>query len=136
MLCRQVPAVRCVILRGASVRANYNAKFCSFPRLFGPPTLSGAAVAQEGDANAGAVVFKKCAACHVVDKDQNKVGPSLQGVLGRTAGTHPNFKYSSAMVTAGKAGLVWDEAALREYLRNPRAKVKGTKMAFPGLKRQ
>lgn len=94
----------------------------------------GAAVAQEGDASAGAVVFKKCAACHVVDKDQNKVGPSLQGVLGRTAGTHPNFKYSSAMIDAGKAGLVWDEAALREYLRSPRAKVKGTKMAFPGLK--
>ena len=93
-----------------------------------------AVVAQEGDANAGALVFKKCAACHVVDKDQNKVGPSLKGVLGRTAGTHPKFKYSSAMIDAGKGGLVWDEATLREYLRSPKAKVKGTKMVFPGLK--
>ena len=91
--------------------------------------------AQEGDAEAGATVFKKCSACHVVDKDQNKVGPSLLGVIGRTAGTHADFKYSNAMVDAGKNGLVWDEATLHEYLRDPKAKVKGTKMVFPGLKK-
>ncbi len=56
-----------------------------------------AGLAQEGDAEAGATVFKKCATCHVIDKDQNKVGPSLQGVIGRTAGTHADFKYSQAM---------------------------------------
>ena len=71
----------------------------------------------------------------VIDKDQNKVGPSLQGVIGRTAGTHADFKYSQAMIDAGKGGLVWDDAKLAEYLRNPRAKVKGTKMVFPGLKK-
>ncbi|WP_246748631.1 c-type cytochrome [Rhizobium setariae] len=92
------------------------------------------AVAQEGDAEAGAVVFKKCAVCHVVDTDKNKVGPSLNHVFGRTAGTHPDFSYSTAMKEAGAGGLVWDEATLRDYLHNPRAKVKGTKMAFPGLK--
>ncbi|MBB4189145.1 c-type cytochrome [Sinorhizobium terangae] len=92
------------------------------------------ALAQEGDAEAGATVFKKCQTCHVVDKDTNKVGPSLNHVLGRTAGTHPNFRYSPAMVEAGKGGLKWDEATLREYLHDPKAKVKGTKMAFPGLK--
>lgn len=92
-------------------------------------------LAQEGDANAGATVFKKCATCHVVDKDQSKVGPSLQGVIGRAAGTHPDFNYSPAMTEAGKGGLVWDEATLREYLQNPKAKVKGTKMAFAGLKK-
>lgn len=91
--------------------------------------------AQEGDAEAGATVFKKCSACHVVDKDQNRVGPSLLGVIGRTAGTHADFKYSKAMLDAGKGGLVWDEAALHEYLRDPKAKVKGTKMVFPGLKK-
>ncbi|APG85499.1 c-type cytochrome [Sinorhizobium americanum] len=91
--------------------------------------------AQEGDAEAGATVFKKCSACHVVDKDQNRVGPSLMGVIGRTAGTHADFKYSNAMVDAGKNGLVWDEATLHEYLRDPKAKVKGTKMVFPGLKK-
>ncbi|WEX76749.1 cytochrome c family protein [Sinorhizobium numidicum] len=95
-----------------------------------------AALAQEGDAEAGAVVFKKCATCHVVEEDTNKVGPSLKGVLGRTAGTHPDFRYSPAMVKAGEEGLVWDEAALRDYLQNPRAKVKGTKMVFPGLKKE
>jgi len=90
--------------------------------------------AQEGDANAGATVFNKCKVCHVAETDQNKVGPSLNGVIGRVAGTHAGFAYSKAMVEAGKAGLQWDEATLRDYLHNPKAKVKGTKMAFPGLK--
>ncbi|WP_018236368.1 cytochrome c family protein [Ensifer sp. BR816] len=104
----------------------------SFSALFLCPAAS---QAQEGDAEAGATVFKKCATCHVIDKDQNKVGPSLMGVLGRTAGTHADFKYSKAMIEAGKEGLVWDEAALHEYLRDPKAKIKGTKMVFPGLKK-
>ena len=90
--------------------------------------------AQEGDANAGATVFNKCKVCHVADTDQNKVGPSLNGVIGRVAGTHAGFSYSKAMIEAGKAGLQWDEATLRDYLHNPRTKVKGTKMVFPGLK--
>ncbi|MGH9916624.1 MAG: c-type cytochrome [Pyrinomonadaceae bacterium] len=87
-----------------------------------------------GDATAGATVFKKCAACHVADTDKNKVGPSLNGLFGRTAGTHPSFNYSSAMKAAGTGGLVWDTASLRDYLHDPKAKVPGTKMAFPGLK--
>jgi cytochrome c len=94
-----------------------------------------AAQAQAQDAAAGEKVFNKCKACHVADEDKNKVGPSLKGVVGRTAGTHPNFKYSTAMVEAGKAGLVWDDAKLTEYLRDPKAMIKGGKMAFPGLKK-
>nr|WP_168724688.1 cytochrome c family protein [Rhizobium laguerreae] len=94
----------------------------------------GSAGAQEGDVTAGAAVFKKCATCHIADSDTNKVGPSLNGLFGRKAGTHPNFAYSSAMKAAGDGGLVWDEATLRDYLHNPKAKVKGTKMAFVGLK--
>jgi cytochrome c len=90
---------------------------------------------QAQDAAAGEKVFAKCKACHVIDKDQNKVGPSLMGVVGRTAGTHPNFKYSNGMIEAGKAGLVWDDAKLTEYLRDPRGMIKGGKMAFPGLKK-
>ncbi|MDF0697165.1 cytochrome c family protein [Rhizobium sp. MC63] len=90
--------------------------------------------AQEGDAAAGAVVFKKCATCHVVESDTNKVGPSLNKLFGRQAGTHPNFAYSPGMKAAGEGGLVWDETVLRDYLHNPKAKVKGTKMAFVGLK--
>ncbi|WP_442202958.1 c-type cytochrome [Rhizobium sp. RAF56] len=92
------------------------------------------AIAQEGDATAGATIFNKCKICHNADTDQNKVGPSLNGVIGRVAGTHPGFAYSKAMTDAGKAGLQWDEATLRDYLHDPKAKVKGTKMAFPGLK--
>lgn len=92
------------------------------------------ATAQEGDATAGAVVFKKCAICHIVDSDKNKVGPSLNGLFGRKAGTHPGFTYSAAMKEAGDGGLVWDETTLRDYLHDPKLKVKGTKMAFVGLK--
>lgn len=90
--------------------------------------------AQAQDAAAGEKVFTKCKACHVADQDQNRVGPSLKGVIGRTAGTHPNFQYSPAMIEAGKGGLVWSEATLTQYLKDPKAMVKGTKMAFAGLK--
>ena len=87
------------------------------------------------DAAAGETVFNKCKACHVADEDKNKIGPTLKGVIGRTAGTHAGFKYSPAMVEAGKGGLVWDDAKLTEYLKAPKAMVKGTKMAFAGLKK-
>ncbi|MER8387760.1 cytochrome c family protein [Mesorhizobium sp. M0166] len=90
---------------------------------------------QAQDAAAGEKVFAKCKICHVADKDQNKVGPSLNGVIGRTAGTHPGFSYSKAMTEAGKSGVKWDEATLTTYLHDPKAMVKGTKMAFSGLKK-
>lgn len=86
------------------------------------------------DAAAGEKVFTKCKVCHIADKDQNKVGPSLNGVIGRTAGTHPDFTYSAAMIAAGKSGVKWDEPTLTTYLHDPKAMVKGTKMTFPGLK--
>ncbi|TGQ22210.1 cytochrome c family protein [Mesorhizobium sp. M00.F.Ca.ET.217.01.1.1] len=86
------------------------------------------------DAAAGEKVFTKCKVCHIADQDQNKVGPSLQGVIGRTAGTHPGFTYSMAMNEAGKSGIKWDEPTLTKYLQDPRGMIKGTKMVFPGLK--
>jgi len=97
------------------------------------PLVAGQAAAQ--DAAAGEKVFAKCKACHVADEDKNKIGPSLMGVIGRTAGTYAGFKYSKAMVDAGAGGLVWDDANLTTYLHDPKAVVKGTKMAFPGLKK-
>jgi cytochrome c len=97
-------------------------------------SVAGARAQEAGDAKAGEIVFKKCSVCHVADTDKNKVGPSLFKVMGRTAGTHPGFSYSPAMKAAGAAGLVWDTASLRDYLHDPKAKVKGTKMAFAGLK--
>ncbi|AZV22325.1 MULTISPECIES: cytochrome c family protein [unclassified Mesorhizobium] len=89
---------------------------------------------QAQDAAAGEKVFAKCKACHIVEEDKNKIGPSLHGVIGRTAGTHPDFKYSDAMIAAGKSGLKWDESTLTTYLHDPKAMVKGSKMAFAGLK--
>lgn len=96
-------------------------------------TMGGQAFA-EGDAEAGAKVFKKCMACHnIVGK--NKIGPALNGVVGKPAGSVEGFKYSKAMAAAGEAGTVWDEATLSNYLANPRKAMKGNKMAFVGLRK-
>jgi cytochrome c len=84
-----------------------------------------------GGAVAGAAIFKKCLACHKVGPDAgNGVGPALNGIVGRPAGTTPDYRYSAAM---RGSGLVWDEATLTTYLRAPRKLVPGTKMAFAGL---
>ena len=85
----------------------------------------------DGDAAAGATVFAQCSACHAVGAGaQNNVGPVLNGVVGRPAGTYPSYRYSSAM---RKSGLTWDEATLAQYLKWPEKLVPGSKMAFPGL---
>lgn len=98
---------------------------------------SGAAHAQNalpaGDASAGASVFKRCMACHKVGPDAtNGVGPVLNGVAGRPAGVYPGYSYSAANKNSG---LIWDEATLASYLRAPSQVVPGTKMMFPGLKK-
>jgi cytochrome c len=98
-----------------------------------PFAYAPAASAQDGDPEAGARVFRKCAACHNVETSKKKVGPSLQGVIGRQPGTVEDFKYSKAMAAFGE-GRIWDEALLTEYLAKPRDMVKGTRMAFAGLK--
>nr|WP_116132638.1 c-type cytochrome [Tropicimonas sp. IMCC34043] len=85
---------------------------------------------------AGAKVFKKCQACHAVGEGaKNKVGPVLTGLVGRTAGTEEGFRYSPAMTDAGGGGLVWNETTISEYLADPKAYIKGNKMAFAGLKK-
>ena len=88
-----------------------------------------------GDAALGKKVFNRCMACHEAATDRDKVGPHLLGVVGRTAGSAESFlgHYSEAMKSAGAAGLVWDEANLTEYLRAPKLKVPGNRMAFAGL---
>ncbi|ETX27945.1 c-type cytochrome [Roseivivax isoporae] len=98
---------------------------------------AGAALAQDGDAEAGENVFRKCQACHQVGEDaQNRVGPVLNGVVGRTAGTLEGYNYSDAMVAKGEEGLVWDVESLSAYLENPRDYVNGTKMSFAGLRKE
>lgn len=97
--------------------------------------LTSPVAAQEGKAEDGAEVFKKCRACHDVGPDaKNKVGPLLNDIIGRKAGTVPEFAYSDANKASGTGGLVWTEEVLFKYLENPLVFMKGTKMAFAGLK--
>jgi cytochrome c len=98
-------------------------------------TVSGLALtigcANAQDAAAGEKVFLKCKICHQIGEGaKNAIGPVLNGVVGRKAGTYPDYAYSDANKNSG---ITWDEATLKEYLKNPRAKVPGTKMIFPGL---
>lgn len=88
----------------------------------------------DGDPVAGAKAFKACQACHIATEAKNKVGPHLQGVVGRPVASIADYKYSPAMTEFG-AGKVWDEALLSEYLKAPKAVVKGTKMAYAGVKK-
>ncbi|AQS41521.1 MAG: Cytochrome c class I (precursor) [Candidatus Tokpelaia hoelldobleri] len=77
----------------------------------------------------GAQVYKKCAVCHYIDRDKNRVGPSLQDIIGRQAGTREKFRYSPAMVKAGENGLIWNRDIMEKYLHNPQSVVRGTRMA-------
>jgi cytochrome c len=84
------------------------------------------------DAAAGEKVFVQCKACHQIGENaKNAVGPVLNGLFGRKAGSIEGYNYSSANKNSG---ITWDEATFREYIKDPRAKIPGTKMAFPGLK--
>lgn len=90
----------------------------------------------DGDVEKGEKVFRKCKACHVVDEAKNKVGPSLQNIVGRTAGTVEGFKYSDAMKTAGEGGLTWTEENIDKYMADPKGFIPKNKMAFIGLKKE
>ena len=88
-----------------------------------------AAVAQ--DAAAGEKVFAKCKVCHRVGENaKNFVGPVLNGVVGRKAGTYPGYNYSEPNKNSG---ITWTEENLKTYLKNPQKMIPGTKMVFPGL---
>jgi cytochrome c len=85
---------------------------------------------------AGEKVFKKCKACHAVGPGaKNKSGPHLNGIIGRTMGSIDGFAYSGVFKTAFTEGRVWDAESLAEFLAKPKSYMKGTKMAFSGLKK-
>ena len=89
--------------------------------------------AQAQNAEAGQKVFAQCRACHQVGEGaRNMVGPELNGLFGRKAGAVEGYSYSAANKNSG---ITWDEAVFREYIMDPRGKIPGTKMVYPGLKK-
>lgn len=100
--------------------------------------VTGAAAAQTvGDATRGAKVFRQCAACHQVgEAAKNRVGPQLNGLFGRKAGTIERYRYSKHMQRASADGLIWTYETLDAFLENPKALVSATRMNFRGLKKR
>lgn len=87
-----------------------------------------------GDRDHGAKVFKKCKACHQVGSEaKNRVGPHLNGIFGRPAGSLEDFKFSKSMIRAGDDGLIWTQKTLNAFIENPKALVSKTKMSFRGI---
>lgn len=94
--------------------------------------ISSAASAQ--DVAAGKTAFNKCLACHAIGEGaKNKVGPELNGLNGRKSGSVEGYSYSDANKNSG---ITWDEATFKEYIKNPKAKIPGTKMVFAGIKNE
>ena len=94
--------------------------------------LTASVVLAAGDIASGKKLARKCTTCHTLNKGgRNRLGPNLFGIFGSSAASVKGYKYSKAMVSSG---IVWDEAAFTEFLANPRRFVRGTKMAFSGVK--
>ncbi len=95
--------------------------------ILGSATVAAAAQ----DRAAGETSFKKCIVCHEIGENaKNKIGPELNGLDGRKSGAVPDYPYSEANKNSG---ITWNEATFLDYVKNPRAKVPGTKMIFPGI---
>ena len=106
----------------------------AFAAAFGAIAAVSALPASAQDLDNGEKVWKKCKACHTIEEGgKNKIGPNLFGTIGGPAGQIEGFKYSKPFL---EAELTWDDETLRAWLADPRDVVKGTKMAFPGLKKE
>src|ERR1700693_2102238 len=94
-----------------------------------------AGVAVAGDIAAGETLFKKCMSCHskLGETAKNMIGPVLNGLKGRKSGSVSGYNYSDANKNSG---IVWDEGTFKEYIKDPKAKIPGTKMVFPGIKNE
>ena len=94
--------------------------------------IASSALAQ--DAAAGKTSFNKCLACHAIGEGaKNKVGPELNGLDGRKSGSVDGYSYSESNKNSG---ITWNEAQFKEYIKDPKAKIPGTKMAFAGIKNE
>ena len=97
-------------------------------------SVAGASNALAQDAAAGETSFKKCLACHSIGEGaKNKVGPVLNGLDGRKSGSAPDFNYSDANKNSG---ITWNKDQFLDYIKDPKAKIPGTKMVFPGIKNE
>jgi cytochrome c len=97
-------------------------------------SMAAASGALAQDAAAGKTSFNKCLVCHAIGEGaKNKVGPELNGIDGRKSGTAPDYSYSDANKNSG---ITWNEAQFKEYIKDPKAKIPGTKMAFAGIKNE
>ena len=100
--------------------------------IAGVMVLTSTAASLAQDAASGEKVFVVCKACHQIGETaKNAVGPVLNGIIGRKAGTYSGYNYSDANKNSG---LTWDEPTFREYIKDPKAKISGTKMIYAGLK--
>jgi cytochrome c len=97
-------------------------------------SLAAASSALAQDAAAGKTSFNKCMICHSIGEGaKNKVGPELNGLDGRKSGTAPDYNYSDANKGSG---ITWNKDQFLEYIKDPKAKIPGTKMAFAGIKNE
>jgi cytochrome c len=97
-------------------------------------SMATASAALAQDAAAGKTSFNKCMACHSIGEGaKNKVGPVLNGLDGRKSGTVEGYSYSDANKNSG---ITWNEAQFKDYIKDPKAKIPGTKMIFPGIKNE
>ena len=102
--------------------------------IAGLALMTVSSLAQAQDVGAGEQAFKKCFPCHSIGEGaKNKVGPELNGIDGRHSGTAPGYSYSDANKNSG---IVWNEQTFKEYIKDPRAKIPGTKMIFAGIKNE
>jgi cytochrome c len=97
-------------------------------------TVISAGLALAQDIEKGATVFKQCAVCHKIGPGAtNSIGPELNGLDGRHSGSVANYNYSDANKNSG---IVWNEETFQEYIKDPKAKIPGTKMVFAGIKNE
>jgi cytochrome c len=102
--------------------------------LIAVTSLASASAARAQDVAAGEASFKKCLACHSIGEGaKNKVGPVLNGLDGRHSGSVEGYSYSDANKNSG---ITWTKDQFLEYIKDPKAKIPGTKMAFAGIKNE
>jgi len=106
----------------------------SFVTALALAAIGFASSAHAQDVAAGEKSFNKCRACHQVGETaKNGVGPELNGLFGRKSGSVAGYNYTDANK---KSGITWDDAVFADYIKDPKAKIPGTKMAFAGIKKE